>query len=163
VLRAAGRVAEEIAGRSGAADLGQYDAAARRLGIPVFELRDGRLRYGAAFESLADGSGRSTEEALYRAAFQVVPCAAEVVMRRAQAYLSRFPASARAPVVRLQLARALEEEYWGLNTRSALRKALEQYQQVARGKGAAATEARERVRDLSRGATRPAVNRLTCE
>jgi hypothetical protein len=86
------------------------------------------------------------------------------VRRRAEAFLAAFPRSPRAPAVRMQLARALEEQYWQGGARAALQQAAGQYARVARGRGAEAAEAEERAEDLSRARpSRPAVSRLRCE
>jgi hypothetical protein len=64
----------------------------------------------------------------------------------------------------MQLARALEEQYWQDGGRDALRRAVDQYAAVARGRGPEAAEAAERASDLSRTRPgRPAVSRLRCE
>jgi hypothetical protein len=164
VLVAAGRIAERVAPSVRPLDVRDYDRASRRLGVAIFEAAEGRARYGAAFESLAEGGGRLAEEALLRAAMRVLPCTPDEVRRRAEAFLAAFPRSPRAPAVRMQLARALEEQYWQGGARAALQQAAGQYARVARGRGAEAAEAEERAEDLSRARpSRPAVSRLRCE
>jgi len=163
VLVRAGRAAEELAGATTPLEVRDFDRAARRLGLAVFEVVDWKVRYGAAFEALARGTTRLDEEALGRAAERVLPCTPEEVARRAQLFLTRFPSSPRAQAVRLRLARALEESHWQ-GGRGALRKAQEQYAVLARGAGPEAREAAERGRELSqRRPVRPAVSRLRCE
>jgi serine/threonine-protein kinase len=164
VLAGAGRLAGRLAPSLTALDLRDYDRASRRLGLAVFEASGGAARYGAAFESLAEGSGRIEEEALFLAASRVLPCTPDEVRRRAETFLSRFPGSPRAPAARLQLARALEEQYWQDGGRTALRQAVGQYATVARGRGPGAAEAAERASDLAGPRpARPAVTRLRCE
>jgi len=164
VLAAAGRLAAQLAPGLTPLSVRDFDPASRRLGAAIFEVADGKARYGSAFEALADGAGRLAEEALFRAATRVLPCTPAAVEQRAQAFLSRFPASARAPLARLQLARALEEEHWQGGGRDALKRAVQQYGLVARGKGPEAVEAAERARDLSRPRpARPGVSRIRCE
>jgi len=166
VLAAAGRLAAQLAPGLTPLSVRDFDPASRRLGAAIFEVAGGKARYGSAFEALADGTGRLAEEALFRAASRVLPCAPAEVARRAQAYLSRFPASARAPAVRLQLARALEEEHWQGGGRESLKRAVQQYGLVARGPAGRpeAAEAAERARDLSRPRpARPGVSRIRCE
>ncbi|HSB19223.1 MAG TPA: protein kinase [Anaeromyxobacteraceae bacterium] len=164
VLAAAGRLAERLAPSLSPLDLRDYERASRRLGLAVFEPAAGGVRYGSAFESLAEGSGGAEEEALFRAASRVLPCTPDEVRRRAEAFLSRFPRSPRAPAARLQLARALEEQYWQGGGRAALQRAIGEYAIVARGRGAGPAEAAERASDLAGPRpSRPAVSRLRCD
>jgi len=164
VLVAAGRAAEDLAGATTPLEVRDFDRASRRLGLAVFEVVDWKVRYGAAFESLARGTTRLDEEALGRAAERVLPCSPEEVARRAQLFLTRFPSSPRAQAVRLRLARALEESHWRGGGRPVLKKALEQYAVLARGRGPEAAEAAERSRELSQHRPAPPpVPRLRCE
>jgi serine/threonine-protein kinase len=164
VLLAAGRAAERLAAATRPTEVSSCEPASRRLGAVVLEAADGAVRYGGAFEALAEGRGPLAEEALHRAATRVLPCAPEEVARRATAFLAAFPGSARAAEVRMRLARAREEAFWRGGEPAALREAVAAYRLVARASGPDAGEAAERVRDLSRPRpARPAVSRLRCE
>jgi hypothetical protein len=164
VLLAAGRAAERLAAATRPTEVSSYEPASRRLGAAVLEAADGGVRYGGAFEALAEGRGPLAEEALHRAATRVLPCTPEEVARRAAGFLAAFPGSAQAAGVRLRLARAREEAFWRGGDPAALREAVAAYRLVARAPGPGASEAAERVRDLSRPRpARPAVSRLRCE
>jgi serine/threonine-protein kinase len=164
VLVAAGRLAERLAPGLEPRGVPAFDGASRRLGAAVFEVAGGAVRYGAAFEALAHGLGPLDEEALIRATGRVLPCTPDEVARRARAFLSRFPRSARAGEARLQLARALEEDFWRGGDRAALGRARSEYAALARGKGNLAEEAEARAQDLARARPeRPAVSRIRCE
>jgi len=85
------------------------------------------------------------------------------VARRAGFFLQRYPSSGFAPEARLWPARAEEEAYWRGGGEDALRRALDAYQAVAKGKGDGAAEARKRLKALqARKPQRPDSPRVVC-
>jgi hypothetical protein len=164
VLAAAGRLAAGLAARLGPEAVAEHERAARRLGRDLFDVVDGKVRYGGAFEILVTGGGPLAEDARLRALARALPCTADEVAARARAFLARFPASRHAAVARLALARAEEDAFFQTGDRGALRRAVEAYRAVAAAKGEAAAEAADRVSALSRGRPeQPAVPRTRCE
>jgi protein kinase-like protein len=155
VLLAAGRIAEALAGTLAAADLGRLEAASRRLGRPVLEVRGGTLRYRAAFEALAEGSGRLAEEAALRVVVLGAPCTPAEVASRAEAFLKARPASPLVGQARLWSARALEAlaRAGGKGEAAARQRAVSAWKLVAEERGPGEAEARARLAALaSRGA-----------
>ncbi len=164
VLLAAGRLAEELAAKLKPEAIGEYERAAKSLGRSLFEVADGKVRYGGAFEVLAAGAGAAAEEARLRALSRALPCTPDEVAARARAFLGRFPRSAHAREARLALARAEEDAFFDTGDRAAVRRAVEAYRVLASSRGSGAVEARERVRALSRRRPeQPAVPRTQCE
>jgi len=160
----AGRLAESLEGSLRVQDLPGYERASRQLGAAVFEVVEGRVRYGGAFEARVPGRGQIAEAALARAALRVAPCTVEEVVRRGEAFLARFPAAQVAGAVRLRLARAREQEHWDGGGPAALRQAIALYRAAARAGGPEASGAAQRAAELSRPRPpRPAVSRLRCE
>jgi len=133
VLLAAGKLAEQMAA-SGAPDLASSERASQLLGDPVFEVASGRARYAGAFESLVQGEGRVAEEASFRLITRAKPCGPAEVARRGSFFLTRFPDSASARDARLLVARGEEEAYWRGGNKDALRRALDAYEKLAKGK-----------------------------
>jgi len=109
---AAGRIAEAAAAGWTPADLPRLERAARRLGAPVLLEERGALRYRAAFEALASGSGPQVEAAALKAAVIGAPCTAPRVAERAGAFARAFPQSALLPEARRAEARALEAAFF---------------------------------------------------
>ena len=112
LLLAAGRIAEAAAAGWTPAELPRLERAARRLGAPVLLEERGALRYRAAFEALASGSGAQVEAAALRVAVLGAPCTAAAVAVRAGAFARRFPQSALLPEARRAEARALEAAFF---------------------------------------------------
>jgi serine/threonine-protein kinase len=165
VLLAAGKLAERLAAGGDSDLVAESERAARILGAPIFEAAPAGVRYTGAFETLAvdQGQGRFAEEAALRLIPRASPCAPSEVSRRANAFLQRFPGSTFAPEARLWLARAAEDEYWRAPSKSGLKRAIESYEAVAKGKGDAAAEARKRVKKLTaKKPERPATPRVVC-
>jgi len=164
VLAAAGTIARELAATLPPDAAFEHERAARRLGRALFDVVDGRVRYGGAFETLVTGAGPLAEDARLRAVREALPCTAGEVAARARAFLARFPGSRHAPEARLALARAEEDAFFQTGDRAALRRSVEAYRAVAAARGGAAAEAADRAAALSRGRPeQPAVPRTRCE
>ncbi len=164
VLAAAGTIARELAAALPPDAAFEHERAARRLGRALFDVVEGRVRYGGAFETLVTGAGPLAEDARLRAVREALPCTAGEVAARARAFLARFPGSRHAPEARLALARAEEDAFFQTGDRAALRRSVAAYRAVAAAKGDASDEAAERAVALSRGRPeQPAVPRTRCE
>jgi len=163
VLLAAGKLAERLAVGAKPDLVKQCERASQLLGDPIFEATGSRVRYAGAFEALVEGQGRLAEEASFRLIMRASPCGPGDVARRAGFFLQRHPGSSFAPEARLWLARAEEEAYWRGGGKDALRRAVDAYQAVAKGKGEGAAEARKRLNALqTRKPQRPASPRVVC-
>jgi hypothetical protein len=148
VLLAAGKLAEQMAA-SGAPDLASAERASQLLGEPIFEVGSGKAHYAGAFEALVQGEGRVAEEAGFRLMTRAKPCGPAEVARRGAFFLQRFPDSASARDARVLVARAEEEAYWHGGGKEALRRAVDAYEQLAKGKkGDVAIEAKKAARRL---------------
>ncbi len=164
MLAAAGTIARELAATLLPAAAFEHERAARRLGRALFDVVEGRVRCGGAFETLVTGAGPLAEDARLRAVQEAVPCTAGEVAARARAFLVRFPGSRHAPEARLALARAEEDAFFQTGDLAALRRSVAAYRAVAAAKGSASDEAAERAVALSRGRPeQPAVPRTRCE
>jgi len=154
-MLAAGRIAEALAARWAPADLPKLERASQRLGAPVLAVERGALRYRAAFEAIATGSGRPAEEAALQVAIRGTPCQPAAVAERVATFPRRFPESALLPQARLAEARAREAAFHALpaaakRERAASHaKAVAAWKASARDGGAAADEAARRLEALS--------------
>jgi len=151
VLLAAGRIAEGLAATLPPAGRGRLDAASRRLGRPVLEAQGDGLRYRAAFEALAEGSGRLADEAALRVVALGAPCTPAEVAARAEAFRKARPASPLAGEARLWHARALEAaaRAGGKGEAAARRRAVAAWRLVAEERGPGEAEARARLAALA--------------
>ena len=163
-LLAAGHLAAKLAPALGSEALGNLERTAKSLGRPPFEVVNGKVRYGGAFELLVAGTGPVAEEARRRAVAFALPCTSGEVAARARAFLVRFPRSAHAREVRLALARAEEDAFLETGRHGALLRAIEAYRALAPSHGSAADEARDRLRLLLHQRPElPALPRTRCE
>jgi hypothetical protein len=166
VLLAAGRIAEALAASLPPAALSRLDRASRRLGQPVLEAGGGGLRYRAAFEALAEGTGRSVEVAGLRVVALGAPCTPAEVAARAQAFLKRWPASALAGEARLWRARGLdgaaEDPASGKGEPAARARAVAAWRLVAEERGPGEAEAKDRLQALAARGPVPAPQAPLC-
>jgi eukaryotic-like serine/threonine-protein kinase len=145
VLLAAGRLAEEAARELAPEGAGAHDAAAMLLGAAIFQVAEGRVLYGGAFEAAVRGPGGAADEAALRLLRLTLPCAPEDVATGATAFLARRPAPAAslAAEARLLRARALEEAFWASEDPARLDAARAAWRAAA-GAREGAAEARRR-------------------
>jgi serine/threonine-protein kinase len=151
VLLAAGRIAEALAAGGLPGATVRLERASQRLGHPILEAKGSGLRYRAAFEALAEGSGPLAEEADLRVVALGAPCTPAAVAVRAEAFLRRWPASRLAGEARLWRARGLDEAAWSATKGepAARARATAAWRVVAEERGPGEAEARSRLEALA--------------
>jgi serine/threonine-protein kinase len=163
VLMAAAKLAERTAATLKPEGLVHFAEASKLLGAELFETSGTRVRYTGVFEAQVEGQGHQAEEAAARLISRGAPCSAADVAKRASAFLDRYPTSTFAPQARLWLARASEDLYFQEGKRPYLARALDLYRSLAKAKGEAAAEAKQRTKRLAgKKPARPSAPRINC-
>ncbi len=169
LLLAGGRIAEAAAATLGPADLPRLARAGQRLGVPVLLEERGALRYRAAFEALAEGSGAQVEAAALRAAVIGAPCTPARVAERAAAFEKRFPESPLRPEARRAAARALEAAFFEVPVAEprerarAFDRAVAAWKALKPAGGEVGAEAARRLEALSAKAPNPTGATPVCQ